>query len=363
MLKILDKYFLFRYLGSFFFIVLLFSMLAVVVDLSQKLEDFMAADGPSFAQIIQEYYLNFVPYINGLLFPIYTLIAVIFFTSRMAAQSEIIAMTGNGIHFYRLLWPYFLGALIISGLHFWGNHYLFPNANKVRVEFENTYVWRNNFEGPSDNVHLFLAPNQEVYLQYFNRRDTTGRNFMLSHYDSTGLQRLYVLQAKRLEMIAPPNRWRLRDCTLREIRGQEETLIKRPEIDTTFELYTQDLIRRDNLKESMTTPELKQFIAEQKSKGLGGTRNFEIEQHRRTADAFTNLILTLIGFSVASRKVRGGMGWNLVVGILIGALHVFLSKFSAVFATNGGLLPQIAVWVPNLIFGALSLWLLWKAQK
>jgi lipopolysaccharide export system permease protein len=362
MLKILDRYFLSRYLGTFFFILLLFAMLAIVVDLSQKLEDFTAKDGPTLAQTVMMYYANFVPYIIGLLIPIYTLITVIFFTSRMAAQSEIIAMTGNGINFYRLLWPYFLGAMIISTLHFFGNHYLFPQANKVRVDFENTYIWKHNFDSPSDNIHLFTSRSEEIYVQHFNRRDSTGRNFMLSRYDSSGVRRPYILQAKRLEFLGQENRWRLRDCFIRETEGMTERVRKVPQIDTTLLLKTTDLVRRDNLKEAMTSPELGQFIADEYRKGSGAMRNFEIEYHRRSADAFTNLILTLIGFSVASRKVRGGMGWNLVVGILIGAVYVFMSKFSAVFATNGGLNPSVAVWIPNLLFSVIGVFLLFRAQ-
>ena len=364
MLKILDRYILARYLGSFFFIVLLFSMLAVVIDFSDKIEDFIAKDGPSRYEIIFDYYLNFIPHINGLLFPLYTLIAVIFFTSRMAGLSEFIAMIGNGVNFYRLLWPYFLGACVITVLHWFGNHYLFPQSNRTRVEFENTYVWKHNFEGPSENIHLFINPGEEVYIQYYNRRDSSGRQFILTQYDSTRTRRLRSIVAKRIELIESPNTWRLRNYYIRETEGIRENLHFGEQMDTVLtNLKTLDLVRRDNLKDAMTTDEIVEFINEEQAKGKGVPLSFAVERYRRSADPFTSFVLTFIGFAVASRKMRGGMGWHLVIGVGLGGIYIFMTKFSATFAINGGFPPLLAVWIPNILFGLVAAFLIAKAQK
>lgn len=364
-MKILDRYLLSRYLGSFFFIVLLFSMLAVVIDFSDKIEDFIAHDGPSRSEIIFDYYLNFIPHINGLLFPLYTLIAVIFFTSRLAGLSEFVAMIGSGVNFYRLLWPYFLGAAIITTLHYFGNHYLFPQSNRTRVDFENTYVWKHNYEGPTENIHMFINPLEEVYIQYYNRRDSTGRKFMLTRYDSSNTKRISTLSAKRMELLEAPNHWRFRNIYRRYINSKgKESLLFEEELDTILpNLKTTDLVRRDNLKDAMTTNEIIEFIESEQEKGKGIPLSFAVERYRRTADPFTSFVLTFIGFAVASRKMRGGMGWHLVIGIGLGGVYIFMSKFSATFAISGGFPPMLAVWIPNILFSAVAALLIFKAQK
>ncbi|BDS09549.1 LptF/LptG family permease [Aureispira anguillae] len=366
-MKILDKYILKRYLGSFFFIVMLSSMLSVVIDAAEKINDFLAEDGPTFYQVVFEYYLNFIPFLNSLIFPLYNLIAVVFFTSRLAANSEFIAMIGNGVNHYRLLVPYLLGASIIAGLHFYGNHNLIPESNKTRTLFENTYIYKHNFVGNTGNFHAAASPYEEFYLQGFNRYDSTGSLFAWIKHDSSRLKRTSVWTATKIRLLEPPNHWRLSGIKKREkVSAFKDEVITMPPqvtIDTTIGLYVTDLIKRDNHKDNMTTDELIVYINKQKAKGIGGTLVFEVERYRRSADPFSIFILTLIGFSIASRKMRGGMAWHLVVGFGLSAIYIFMTKFSTTFSINGGLSPFVGVWVPNFFFMGVAIWMLFRAQK
>ncbi|MCH2023000.1 MAG: LptF/LptG family permease [Saprospiraceae bacterium] len=366
-MKILDKYILKRYLGSFFFIVLLFSLLSIVIDAAEKIEDFVEEGGPSVYEVFFDYYLNFIPFINGLVFPLYNLIAVVFFTSRLASNSEFIAMVGNGVNHYRLLFPYFIGAAIIFSIHFYGNHYLIPKSNQTRTTFENTYIWKHNYVGKSGHFHASVSPYEEFYLQGFNRYDSTGSQFAWIKHDSTGIKRTSVLTANKIRLIQSPNTWRLTGIRHRRKVSdfKDEINLTAPQyyIDTCIGLYITDLIKRDNRKDNMTTVHLIDYINKQKSKGLGGTLVFEVERYRRSADPFSIFILTLIGFSIASHKIRGGMAWHLVIGLGVSALYIFMTKFSTTFSINGGLSPIIGVWVPNLVFSLVAIIMLIRAKK
>ncbi len=366
-MKKLDWYILKRYLGSFFFILLLFSMLSVVIDASEKIEDFVEEGGPSLYEIVFDYYLNFIPFINGLLIPLYSLIAVVFFTARLAANSEFIAMIGNGVNFYRLLVPYMLGAMIIAGIHYAGNHYIFPLSNQTRTSFENTYIWKHNYVGRSNHFHLACNPHEEFYLQAFNRHDSSGSNLAWIAYDTVTNIRNKVWTASKIRLLQRPNKWRLtgvRKRVLVDSTKFDMTILNSQHfIDTTICLYVDDLVKRDNRKDNMTTSDLITYIEKQKAKGAGGTTVFEVERYRRTADPFSIVILTLIGFSVASRKMRGGMAWHLVIGLAVCGLYIFIGKFTTTFSTNGGLPPILGTWIPNIIFSIIALLMLLKAQK
>lgn len=363
LLKKIDIYILRRYLGTFFFMTILLAMMAMVIDFSEKVNDFLEEGGPTLSETLLDYYLNYIPFIISLLFPLCALVSVIFFTSKMASQSEIIAMTGNGINFYRILVPYLLGAFFIAGIHYIGNHYIFPRSNKTRVAFENKYIWKHNYEGSSDNLHFFLDSHHELYIQYFNRRDSSGRNVSLMTYDTSLVLRPQTLTAQRIELIEAPNRWRLSNYRVHEIDGMRERIKEGNQIDTTLNVKISDIVRRDNYKETMTTNELDEFIANVRARGASVSMAFEVERYRRTAYPFSIIILTLIGVSVASRKMRGGMGWHLVQGMILSALYIFMLQFSTTFSTNAGFSPMLGAWTPNIVFLFVALFLLFRAQK
>jgi lipopolysaccharide export system permease protein len=363
MLKKLDKYILKKYLGTFFFSVLLFSMIAVVIDISTKVEDFIKEEIP-FTKVLTEYYINFLPYINGLLWPLFVLISVIFFTSRMAFNSEIIPMLNAGVSIRRMLRPYIIGASILAAFHLWGNHYIIPEGNKVRVDFENTYVTKRSDETQTSNIHFFLDKNNKIGVRYFRKRDTTARDFYLEKFKDKKL--VYLLTAKSASWLKEEEKWRLKGFEVRTFDGINETLVRSESgetLDTMLELRPRDFTRFKNDRQKMNSSELREFIYEEKKRGKAHTKMMEIELHRRTADSFSIILLSIIGAVVSSRKVRGGMGLHLAIGAVIGALLVILSKFSVTFSTNYILPPLIGVWIPNILFSFVAVLLIYKAQE
>lgn len=362
MLNIFDRYIASKFLKTFFFVVLIFAMIASVIDFSEKVEKFIETDITTY-QITVEYYPNFVIYISGLLWPLFTLISVIFFTSRMAFNSEIISVFNAGISFQRLIRPYLIVATFLALMHLLGNHYFIPNGNKTRLDIERQYIWRNNDKGKKDNVHMFLSPDTKIYVNSYSKRDSSARNFMLERYEDGQL--VYLLKANPAEWLGPPNKWRLKNYQIRTFNDMNESLEigVGEELDTTLNLKPSDFVDFLNQQYEMTTPELRAFINDKAKRGTGGSEKYEIELYRRSAEPFTILILTLIGVAIAARKVRGGIGFHLALGIGVGAMYILLSRFAIVFANGQVLHPMLGIWLPNIVFGAVAAVLVTKAQK
>jgi lipopolysaccharide export system permease protein len=362
MFKKLDRYIIKKYLATFFFTVLIFSIIAAIIDLSDKIEDYVEED-VTIREIIFDYTVNFMLYINGLLLPLYALIAVVFFTSRMAYSSEIISIFNAGVSFNRLLRPYMIAALAITGLHLLANHFLIPTGNKTRIEFEHKYIYKHNDQGKKRDVHIFIAPDTKVYISRYRKADSTANNLRLEKFKDNEL--VEFLKAKEAKWKGPPDKWELIDYERRSFNGTRETLEtgKGSSLDTTISITPGDFVRYLEEKDMMVTPALQKFINIEKERGVGNAKPFEVEIHRRTAEPVTILILTLIGVAVAARKVRGGMGLHLAVGVGIGAIFIFLSKFSATFATNESLPAVLGVWIPNIFFFVVALVLMARAQK
>jgi lipopolysaccharide export system permease protein len=361
MLKILDRYIVKQYLQTFFFVVLMFTLIACVIDFSEKVEDF-ARTAVTKKEVIVDYYFNFIPHINNLLFPLYALISVTFFTSRLAYNSEIIAILNAGTSFTRLLRPYMIGALIITALHFTMNHYIVPQGNKKRLAIENKYVWTRNDKGKTEHVHLFLDRETKIYIQFYRKPDTSARDFRIEKFQNGELVR--VLKAENAKWKGYPNHWSLENVQEHTFNGMKETLrvLKTP-LDTTINVTPADFVRFSNQNEMLNSFELKQEIDKRISRSAGNTKSLEVELSRRSAEPFTILILTLIGVSLAARKVRGGMGLHLAMAIGIGALYIFVSKFAMTFAASPMMPATIGVWIPNFIFGIVALYLVANAQR
>ncbi|MCO6493806.1 MAG: LptF/LptG family permease [Phaeodactylibacter sp.] len=362
MLKKLDQYIIRKFLSTFFFTVLIFSMISGIIDFSEKVEKFIE-EPITKKEIYIDYFPNFLLYIDGLLWPLFTLIAVIFFTSRMAYNSEIISIFNAGVSFPRLMRPYLVAATFIAGLHLIGNHYFIPKGNKTRLDIVHTYIWQDNDKGKTQDVHMFLSPDTKVYINYYRKRDSTARKFRLEKFENNEL--VSLLKANSAEWIGPPNKWKLRNYEIRTFNGMKEELIigNGKEIDTTLALTPADFVDYKEQQTMMTTPELKEYIRNQKARGVGNTQKYEIEVHRRTAEPFTIFILTIIGMSIAARKVRGGIGLHLALGIGVGALFIFFSRFAIVFATGQAIPILLGIWLPNIIFSAVAAWLVKNAQK
>ena len=358
----LDRYIIRKYLSTFFFTALLFTIISVTIDFSEHIEKFIDKEVTA-KQVLLEYYLNFIPYINGLLWPIFSLIAVIFFTSRMARNTEVVAMLNAGMSYSRLLRPFVFTACLLAFFYLLGNHIFFPRGNKIKLAFENTYIFPQNLKVKSNNIHMFIDSSAKVFISNYHKHDSSGAGFRLEKY--ADLHLIYLLKARTFEYIDSTEKWRLKDYDIRQWENGKEiyTSGRNMQMDTSLDLKPKDFIYYVNEKEMWTSKELNQVIRRERERGLGASRLYRAEYHRRWAEPFSIIILTIIGVSVASRKQRGGMGLHLALGVAFGALFVFLSKFALTFSTNLNMHPMLAMWLPNAVFSTLAWYLFKRAQK
>jgi lipopolysaccharide export system permease protein len=363
MLKKLDWYIIGKFLSTFFFTVLIFSMVSLIIDFSEKIERFIESD-ISKMEIAFEYFPTFLLFILGFLWPMLTLIAVIFFTGRMANNSEIISILNAGVSFWRLLRPYLFTAGFLSVIYLIGLNFVIPWGNAHRSELERTYFGRNKDEGKTANVHMFVAPNTKVYMTHYSKRDSSARNFRIEYFEDSELRKVTKARTAKFTP-GDPDFWRLSNYETRTFDGQDETLILggRGTLDTVLNLNPEDFVDFKEQQSAMSTPELFAYISKQRERGAGNIRKYEVELARRSAEPFTLLILTLIGVSVAGRKVRGGMGIQLALGILIGALFVFLSRFASTISAGAELPVYLGMWMPNIIFFAAAMYFAANAQR
>lgn len=337
-------------------------MFAIIMDFAERINHFIGQEVTT-REIIMEYYLPFIPWINGLMWPLFALLAVIFFTSRMASNSEIITILSSGVSYYRMLVPFMISATIIASILWYGNNYIIPNSTKIKNEFTAKHIKKSEQKTHSNNFHFFINPSEKAYVRYYKKKDTTINTFRLERFQDGKI--VEFTKAKKMKMKEYPNRWTLIDYEIRQCTGLNETLLiaKGEKKDTTLNFSPDDFVYYSKAMEMMTTTDLRTYIKQERSKGINAAKKFEIELYRRSADPFTILILTLIGVSIASRKTRGGMGLHLALGVIIGAAFVILAKFSATFVNNLSLSPALGVWLPNIFFSIVSIWLLFKAQK
>lgn len=361
MLSKLDVYIIKKYLSTFFFTIVMISMIAVAIEFFEKINKFLDADITA-GQIIFDYFFNFVPWINGLLWPIFVLISVIFFTSRMASDSEIIPMLSAGISFRRIMRPFIITAVGLATLLWIGRNYVIPHSTKAKNEFEAEYLKKSSKKALEDNTHFFLNDNEKVYIRYFRKSDSTAQNFRLEQFEDGKLS--YVLKARKLEYKGP-EKWQLIDYEYRKIDSLKEEVLysNGGKMDTTLQFTPADLIRYKHQMEMLTTPELREFIRIEQERGIDTAKKYRTELYTRTSDPFTLIIVTFIGMAIASRKIRGGMGLHLAAGVILGSIFVILSRFSMTFAINLNMAPILGVWIPNILFSIIAYYLVKNAQK
>jgi lipopolysaccharide export system permease protein len=358
-LKKLDWYIIFKFLGTFLFTILLFTAIAIVIDITEKIDDFLEND-LSFLYIVGKYYMHFVPWIVLMLSSLFVLISVVFFTSRLANNSEIIAMLNGGVSFYRLLVPYVLTSLLLTGVFLYFNHQIVPASNMARFEFEDLYV-RPVDKSRDRNFHLQLAPDTLMYLQNYTDQTQTGIKFSLEYFDNRDLK--YKLTADQIKWLGDTVGWELTNIVERKDIGWREEITELTTDKRHLGFLPEILEEKVMLKETMTTPVLKDYIKEEKKRGGVNLDFFYVELYRRSTVPASTLILTLIGVALTSRRARGGMGIHIVAGIILGALYIAMLQFSITFATRGNLDPLLASWLPNIVFGIICIWLLIKAPK
>lgn len=352
MLNKIDRYILRNFILTFIFLLLAFSAIAIVIDYTEKVEDFVSKKVPAIE--ILGYFRNFIPYILALLFPIFIFVAVIFFTSRLANRSELIAMLSSGMSFRRLLRPYFIGAGIISLVLLAANYYIIPKANKSRLKFEEKYLWERTYS-KDDNFHMRLNPSEYIFMQSYNPDSKTAYRF--SYEKIKGTEITQKIMADRCIFDSIHNQWKLHDAIERVYIGTNEKLLTHKLLQKKFGFTPSDLVERRELKQLMTTPELNRFINREKEKGSEGLTEYYIEKYRRTASPFSAFVLSIIGACIASRKVRGGSGIHLAIGLMISAIYILMMQFSTTFAIKGNLHPFIAVWIPNLVFSGVAVFM------
>lgn len=338
-------------------------MVSIAMDVSERIGKFISND-LSFKQVALEYYLYFIPWLNGELWPLFAFLSVIFFTSRMARDSEIIAMLSAGMKYTRILRPMMIGALIVASLHWIGENYIIPKSTYELNEFKSKYIKKSIKKVLSNDVQFYINPKQKIYCRYFQPRDSSLSKFRLETFDDDG-QLISMMKSKKLKYVQAEGVWRATGYEYRSFDRLYEglTIGDGETVDTVLNMMPADFVKHSQQMEIMSTPDLKAYIKKEQSRGLDNTKRFQIETYKRTAGPFTILILTLIGASIGTKKVRGGLGAHLAVGVVIGAGYVVLSKFSETFASNLDIAPLIGVWVPNFIFILVSIYLLNKAQK
>ncbi|MEZ5045976.1 MAG: LptF/LptG family permease [Chitinophagaceae bacterium] len=358
MLSRLDRYILKQFLLTFLLLLVAFVVIAIVIDFTEKINDFVNKKVPT--KDILLYFKNFVPYIVALLFPIFIFVSVIYFTSKLANKSEIIAMLSSGMNFSRFLRPYFIGAGILSVFLFIANHYIIPKANRSKNLFEEKYMWNTAYSS-DDNFHMRIKPNEYIYMQSYNPQIKTG--FRFSFEKVKGNLLLEKITADRIVFDTVKKSWDMHDVIIRTNDSIKEHLEKHIRYTKQFNFKPEDLIERREGKFIMTTKELNTYITKEKNKGSENLNEYYIEKYRRTAAPFSAFILSIIGACIASRKVRGGSGIHLFIGVMLSAIYIFLMQALPMFSIKGGLQPLLAVWVPNILFSVIALFVYFKFSK
>ncbi len=348
---------------TFLFTILTITIIAVVIDTSEKTDDFVKS-GLSFMEIVTQYFYGFVPMIISLIFPLIVFISVIFFTSKMSGKSEIVAILANGVNFNRMLRPYLIGGLLLALILWLSNQFVIPRANGIYATFKSRYIDNNSSYRVGDNssnYYLRVDANTFMGLRYYDTSTKSANKFFLQKVK--GNKVYYNLRAESIQWDTAKKKWRIENALERKIDGLNESVKK---IDTLFmslNLQPVDLRRDEYMKDKLITPELDRFIRMQEIRGSEGLNTLKVERYRRDATPFSVIILTLIGVTVSSRKIRGGSGLHLAVGIVVAALFVVMDRFSTVFSTKGDMPPLLAAWIPNIVFAIVCIYLYRKAPK
>lgn len=362
-LTILDRYIIKKFLGTYIFSIILIISISVVFDINERLDKFLSNNAPLKA-IVFDYYMNFIPYYTNLFSALFVFIAVIFFTSKLADNSEIIAMLSNGMSFKRLMKPYMISAGIIAISSFVLSSFIIPPANETRIKFQNKYI-KNKEVDYASRIQMQVDKGVILYIERFDNKTRQGYNLSLDKFEGKELKSRLV--ANRIEYDSAYH-WVLNNYSIREFQKMKEIISVGTRMDTTINVIPSDFLVSVNDFEQMTTPELHSYIQRQKAKGLaniGGVSitQFEIEFHKRFASVFSAFILTIIGASLSARKIKGGMGLNIGIGLGLSVTYIMFQTVSSSFAVSGTMPPMLAVWIPNIVFIFIAAYLYSKAPN
>ena len=359
-LRRIDWYIIMKFLGTYFFSIALIISIAVVFDVNEWIDNFINNKAPVKA-IIFDYYANFIPYFSNLFSPLFVFISVIFFTSKLAENSEIIAMMSTGMSFKRLLRPYMVSAAIISVLTFGMGAYVIPKGNVTRLNFEDKYK-KKKMQEYVRNVQVEVDSGVIAYMERYENYNKTAYRFSLDNFVDKKLVSHLTARSATYDTTTV-HKWTLKNYMIREMEGMRETITKGERLDSIIPMEPQDFLIMKGQQETMTSTELSDYIARQKRRGFANIKEFEIEYHKRIAMSFASFILTIIGASLSSRKVKGGMGLYLGVGLALSFSYILFQTVSATFAINGNTPPIVAVWIPNILYSFIAIYLYRKAPK
>jgi len=359
MFGVLDKYIIKKFLGTYFFSIILIISIAVVFDVSEKIDDFIEKDAP-FNAIIFDYYLNFIPYFANLFSSLFIFISVIFFTSKLAYNTEIVAILSSGVSFNRFLRPYLISAGFLAMFSFLLNNYIIPPANATRLQFEEQYI-RNRVTNHSRNIHKQILPGQYFYLQSYTVKTQTGYKFTLEQFKDGKL--ISKLTSDQLRWDSTVGKWQTSHYFIRNIKANGDEIIKGTSIDTTLNILPEDFARRENIVEAMNLTELSEFIEKQKMQGAENVVALNVHWHQRFAYPFSAFILTLIGVALSSHKRRGGIGIQIGVGIGLSFSYILVMQISTNITIGNGYNPFIGSWTPNFLYSIIALFLYKIAPK
>jgi lipopolysaccharide export system permease protein len=359
LLKIIDRYIIRKFLGTFFFSIILLIFIIIIFDVSEHIDDFLKHDAPLRA-ILFDYYLNFIPHFVNLFSYLFVFIAVIFFTSRMASNTEIIAILSSGVSFWRLMYPYLVSAVILGLMSFLLGNFIIPYTNRGKLAFERQYIKDKKIFNDM-NIHKQVKPGTFIYLENFNVNTKSGWKFSLEEFNNRELK--YKLNAERITWDSVHSRWKLTGWYAHRFNGNVESLRKGMSLDTALPVKPTDFTEDIEEVSVMNFFVLRDFINKKKLSGDPDYIKYLVKKYERVVFPFATLVLTLIGVSVSSRKVRGGIGFNLGLGLALTFLYILFMQIFTVLATFGNFPPLLAVWTPNLIFGVVALVLVRMAPK
>lgn len=358
----IDRYIIVKFLGTYIFSIALIISIAVIFDINERIDKLTQSHAP-LKRIVVDYYMNFIPYFSNLFSPLFVFISVIFFTSKLADNSEIIAMKSTGMSFRRLLRPYMITAALIAATSFLLGAYVIPRGNVARVNFENRYIKKKNIASV-DNVQLQVSPGVVAFISHFDMNTKSGYGFSLDKFVDKKLVAHLTAQTIRYDTLSAERyHWKLNMYSIRTLKGLREKLSSGAAMDTIISMEPSDFMYTSNQQETLTLPELKEYIQRQKERGAANISPFEVEYHKRFATPFAAFILTLIGVSLSCEKRKGGMGLSLGVGLALSFSYILFQTISATFAINAGWPAMISVWIPNIIFIMIALCLYRKTPE
>ena len=357
-LKRIDTYIIKKFLGTYFYSIVLILSIAVVFDLTEKLDNFFDNSAPLKA-IIFDYYMGFIPFYMNMFSPLFTFIAVIFFTSKMATNTEIIAILASGVSFRRLMMPYLISAAVISGLAFVLGGYVIPPANEKLLDFEDKYVKKFKSNN-ARNVQMEVEKGVILYIERYEISENRGYRFSLEKFDGKSL--VSRLTAETVTWDSAYN-WKITNYMQRDFNGMREKLTRGIDLDTVINVQPKEFFISSKESAQMNNTQLREYLERQKNRGVGNIQAFEDEYYKRYSMPLAAFIMTLIGVSLSSRKVRGGMGLHLGIGLALSSLYILFSTLSTTFSVSGAMSPFAAVWLPNFVFLLIGIYLYRTAPK